>query len=135
MKHVIVALVLVAACKGGFLRKDPKNVEQIPDDARAELYVVREDPRFEPTGDETGRQVLYYSPSKDRTYVVDEKSGKVIAARDSRPAPVVMVVEPAPKAEPVAKEEPAPKPAPEAVIVEEAAPAEGTDGCEVAIEE
>jgi hypothetical protein len=82
--------------------------------------------------------VLYYSPSKDRTYVVDEKSGKVVNTMQARPAAPVVVVEPAPKAEPAPeaeapKAEPAPEPVAEVEVAEPAA--EGRDGCEVEIEE
>lgn len=127
MKHMIAALLLVAACKGTGKDREPTTVDQIPSDAKAELYVVHEDPRFVQAGDETGRQVFFYSASKDRTYVVDEKSGKVVGTMHSRPAPAVIVVEPAPKAKA------APEPAPEMEEVEGCGG--GTDGCEVAIEE
>jgi hypothetical protein len=85
--------------------------EQAPD-AEATLYVSREDGRFVTEAGTTGRQIHYYSRSVDRTYVVDENTGKVVLAYATRDMPeaVVVVTPPEPEESAPEPEESAPEP-------------------------
>ncbi len=81
---VSLAVLLLTGCKS--TRK-----ENIPSDAKPRLYVSHEDDRY--VGEEdAGRQVQYYSASRNRSYVIDENSGKVLKTFDQKDFPKTVIV-------------------------------------------
>ena len=118
--------VILPACKS----KPPQDVEQLQTqvpDAKPTLHVAEDDPRFVPTAGDTSRQVHYYSAKTDTTYVIDEKTGKIIRTFKSKEMPGVVVVDkPAYQPPPLKAAEPEQKPA-EEVPAEGCAPSK--EGC------
>jgi hypothetical protein len=139
----LVAIFLLPACKSG--GSDPENFSEVREeapDAKPMLYVAEEDQRFVATPNAGDRQVHYYSAKNDRTYVVDEMTGKVVTSYATKKMPGVVVIDKRPAegtasagptfvAEPEAPSEgcgcaaPEEEPAPE----EEAAPEGCGEGC------
>ena len=98
LRHAILvcALVAVAACKATPKDVEPETVQDLQTtDATPALYVNSDDRRYVETPETTGqRQVIYYSKSKDTSYVVDETTGKIIRTINTDVAGTPTVVEP-----------------------------------------
>lgn len=80
---VSLAVLLLTGCRS--------TKQEIPADAKPRLYVSHEDERY--VGDEAaGRQVQYYSASQNRSYVIDEDSGKILKTFDQKDFPKTVIV-------------------------------------------
>jgi hypothetical protein len=93
--YVIAALafaVLLPACKSNKVENVQEMKKQAPD-AKPTLHVAEDDPRFVPSAGDTSRQVHYYSKQTDTTYVVDERTGKVVKTFKSKEMPGVVVID------------------------------------------
>ena len=87
---LLAALAALPACQSSKSRaREINQVMQEAPDARPALYVSADDQRYVDGG--TGREIHYYSGGQDRTYVVDENSGKVLKTFDSKTPSVVVV--------------------------------------------
>ncbi len=100
MKNQLVLLVAVlclatVGCRSA-KTTDLDGVRKKNPDVEAELYVINEDSRYVATEDPTGRQIHYYSAKKNKTFVIDEKSGTLVRTFDSKTMPATVVVAPAP---------------------------------------
>jgi hypothetical protein len=87
------AMALVPACKSS---KQPENYQEMKKkvpDAKPTLYVVGEDKRYVASSGSEARQVRYYSAKNDTTYVVDEKTGKVVSTFKGKEVPGVVVID------------------------------------------
>ena len=89
---ILALALLVVACKSA--PKEPQDAAQLKaevPDAKADLYVVKGDTRFvDEVDDSSARQIHYYSAKRDKTYVVDEKSGVVLTSYSSKKMPELM---------------------------------------------
>ena len=91
---IAVAMLLVPACKSS--HKEAQNISQVKKeapDAKPTLHVAEDDPRYVASPNATSRQVHYYSAKTDTTYVIDERTGKVVKTFKSKEMPGVMVVD------------------------------------------
>jgi hypothetical protein len=91
---ILVALAVLPACKSKpqAAEKYDQVMKEAPD-AKPALYVSSADERYVEEGKASGRQIHLYSKQKNKTYVVDEKTGEVVRTFDSK-TPSVVVVEP-----------------------------------------
>ncbi len=99
MKNQLVLLVAVLCLATLGCRSQPKDLDAVRKknpDVEAELYVSNEDSRYVNTEYASGRQIHYYSAKKNKTFVIDEKSGAVVRTFDSKTMPTTVVVDPAP---------------------------------------
>ena len=81
---VSLAVLLLTGCRSS-------KKQDVPADAKPRLYVSHEDDRY--VGEEdAGRQVQYYSASQNRSYVVDENSGKILKTFDQKDFPKTVIV-------------------------------------------
>ena len=91
---ILALALLVVACKSAPKEPAPTDEAQLKSevpDAKPDMYVVKGDTRFvEELDDQTGRQIHYYSPKQDKTYVVDEKSGVILTSYSSKRMPEFM---------------------------------------------
>jgi hypothetical protein len=93
MKHILTILIVAAAvlpaCKS---TKNERYVKAAAPDAKAELYISPDDHRYVEGG--MNREIIYYSERNERTYVVDEESGRILKTFEGT-MPKVKVIEPA----------------------------------------
>ncbi|HEX5137839.1 MAG TPA: hypothetical protein VFY93_12755 [Planctomycetota bacterium] len=118
---IAVAMLLVPACKSGKQAQTISQVQKEAPDAKPTLHVAEDDPRYVAAPNATSRQVHYYSAKTDTTYVIDERTGKVVRTFKSKQMPGVVVVD-----------KPTYQPPPLAAEPAKAAPSEGCgakEGC------